>query len=384
MTLKGFEKTNELQKKFFELGAEASAEEKQNTFAEMMNAHSEELEAKFKEEMKNAALTQEMAKGMNREEYAFFNDIKKDVGYKEEKLLPQTTVDEIFEDLTTEHPILSYIGLKNNGLRLKFLKSETTGVAVWGKIFGEIKGQLDAAFSEEEDISDKLTAFVVLPKDLDQFGPEWIKRFVKEQIVEANAVALEEGFIIGDGNEKPVGLNRQVQKGVSITGGVYPEKASSGKLTFKDSRSTVKELTEVFKYHSIKENGKPVNVAGKVVMIVNPVDAWDVRTQYTFLNANGTYVTALPFNLTLIESLAVPVKKAITFVSGRYHAYIAGGLAIRMYDQTFAMEDLDLYVAKNFVYGKAKDDKTAAVWDLEIDNTVTGDDGKVAPKKADK
>lgn len=374
LTLKGFERTNELQKKFFGLGAEASADDKKNAFSEMMNAHSEELEAKFKEEMKNAALTQELAKGMNKEEYTFFNDIKKDVGYKEEKLLPQTTVDEIFNDLTSEHPILSYIGLKNNGLRLKFLKSETSGVAVWGKIYGEIKGQLDAEFSEEEDISNKLTAFVVLPKDLDQFGPEWIKRYVKTQIVEANAVALEEAFIVGDGNDKPVGLNRQVQKGVSVTGGVYPEKKTSGKLTFKDSRSTVKELTEVFKHHSIKENGKPVNVAGKVVMIVNPADAWDVRTQYTFLNANGTYVTALPFNLTLIESLAVPAKKAITFVSGRYHAYIAGGLAIQMYDQTFAMEDLDLYVAKNFVYGKAKDDKAAALWDLAIDNTVTAED----------
>lgn len=366
MKLKGYERTNELQQKFFNLGAEATAEEKQNAFAEMMRVHAEEMEANFKEEMKDLQLTQSLVAGMNPEETKFFNDIKKDVGYKEPKLLPQTTVDEIFDDLVNEHPILNYIGLKNNGLRLKFLKSESSGVAVWGQIFGEIKGQLDAAFSEEEDISNKLTAFVVLPKDLDQFGPEWIKRYVKTQIIEANAVALEEAFVIGDGKDKPIGLNRQVQKDVSVSGGIYPEKAASGKLTFSDSKATVRELTEVYKYHSIKENGKPLNVAGKVVMVVNPADAWDVRTQYTHLNANGVYVTALPFNLTLVESLAVPAKKAITFVSGRYHAYVAGGLAINLYDQTFAIEDLDLYVAKNFVYGKAKDDKAAAVWDLEF------------------
>ena len=92
---------------------------------------------------------------MTAEETKFFNEVKTDVGYKEEKLLPQTVIDEIFEDLTTEHPFLASIGMKTTGLRLKFLKSETSGVAVWGKIFSDIKGQLDAAFSDEEAIQNK-------------------------------------------------------------------------------------------------------------------------------------------------------------------------------------------------------------------------------------
>ena len=82
---------------------------------------------------------------------------------------------------------------------MKFLKSETSGVAVWGKIYGEIKGQLDAAFSEETAIQNKLTAFVVLPKDLNDFGPAWIERFVRVQIEEAFAVALETAFLKGTG-----------------------------------------------------------------------------------------------------------------------------------------------------------------------------------------
>ncbi|HAM1650303.1 TPA: phage major capsid protein, partial [Listeria monocytogenes] len=122
-------------------------------------------------------------------------------------------VDEIFEDLTTEHPFLASIGMRTTGLRTKFLKSETSGLAVWGKIFGEIKGQLDATFSEEESIQNKLTAFVVVPKDLENFGPVWVKRFVVTQIEEAFAVALESAFIIGDGKDKPVGLTRKVGKG---------------------------------------------------------------------------------------------------------------------------------------------------------------------------
>lgn len=302
-------------------------------------------------------------------ERKFFNAVTTDVGYKEEKLLPQETIDRIFENLTTAHPLLAEIGMVNAGLRLKFLKSETSGVAVWGNIYGEIKGQLDAAFSEEEAIQNKLTAFVVIPKDLKDFGPAWIESFVSTQIDEAFAVALEAAFLAGDGNGKPIGLNRQVQAGVAITGGVYPEKLSMGDLTFADSATTVKELTNVYKHHSTDEKGRAVAVNGKVVMVVNPADAWDVKRQYTSLNAQGVYVTALPYNLKIVESLAQVSEKVVTFVSGRYDAYIGGGITLRKYDQTLAIEDMDLYTAKQFAYGKAKDDKTAAVWGLKVNET---------------
>lgn len=302
-------------------------------------------------------------------ERKFFNAITTDVGYKEEKLLPQETIDRIFENLTTAHPLLAEIGMVNAGLRLKFLKSETSGVAVWGNIYGEIKGQLDAAFSEEEAIQNKLTAFVVIPKDLKDFGPAWIESFVSTQIDEAFAVALEAAFLAGDGNGKPIGLNRQVQAGVAITGGVYPEKTSIGDLTFADSATTVKELTNVYKHHSTDEKGRAVAVDGKVVMVVNPADAWDVKRQYTSLNAQGVYVTALPYNLKIVESLAQVSEKVVTFVSGRYDAYIGGGITLRKYDQTLAIEDMDLYTAKQFAYGKAKDDKAAAVWGLKVNET---------------
>ncbi|NVN79390.1 phage major capsid protein [Enterococcus avium] len=302
-------------------------------------------------------------------ERKFFNAVTTDVGYKEEKLLPQETIDRIFENLTTAHPLLAEIGMVNAGLRLKFLKSETSGVAVWGNIYGEIKGQLDAAFSEEEAIQNKLTAFVVIPKDLKDFGPAWIESFVSTQIDEAFAVALEAAFLAGDGNGKPIGLNRQVQAGVAITGGVYPEKTSMGDLTFADSATTVKELTNVYKHHSTDEKGRAVAVDGKVVMVVNPADAWDVKRQYTSLNAQGVYVTALPYNLKIVESLAQVSEKVVTFVSGRYDAYIGGGITLRKYDQTLAIEDMDLYTAKQFAYGKAKDDKTAAVWGLKVNET---------------
>ncbi|HAB0756221.1 TPA_asm: phage major capsid protein [Listeria monocytogenes] len=352
---------------------EETQEIQNKAYVEMVDAMAADIMDQAKKEARQEAdqyiSASRTDKNITNEEIKFFNDINKEVGYKEETLLPQTVVDEIFEDLTTEHPFLASIGMRTTGLRTKFLKSETSGLAVWGKIFGEIKGQLDATFSEEESIQNKLTAFVVVPKDLENFGPVWVKRFVVTQIEEAFAVALESAFIIGDGKDKPVGLTRKVGKGTNVVDGVYPEKVASGTLTFASSKITVNELTDVYKYHSVKENGKPLNVAGEVTLLVNPTDAWDVKKQYTSLNANGVYVTALPYNLNIIESLFVPEKKAISYVAKRYDALIGGALNISTFDQTLAFEDLNLYAAKQFAYGKAKDEKATAVWTLNIKPT---------------
>ncbi|HDT9846193.1 TPA: phage major capsid protein [Listeria monocytogenes] len=352
---------------------EETQETQNKAYVEMVDAMAADIMDQAKKEARQEAdqyiSASRTDKNITNEEIKFFNDINKEVGYKEETLLPQTVVDEIFEDLTTEHPFLASIGMRTTGLRTKFLKSETSGLAVWGKIFGEIKGQLDATFSEEESIQNKLTAFVVVPKDLENFGPVWVKRFVVTQIEEAFAVALESAFIIGDGKDKPVGLTRKVGKGTNVVDGVYPEKVASGTLTFSSSKVTVNELTDVYKYHSVKENGKPLNVAGEVTLLVNPTDAWDVKKQYTSLNANGVYVTALPYNLNIIESLFVPEKKAISYVAKRYDALVGGALNISTFDQTLAFEDLNLYAAKQFAYGKAKDEKAAAVWTLNIKPT---------------
>lgn len=301
------------------------------------------------------------------EQYKFFNEVNTEVGYKEEELLPETTINEIFDDLTTEHPLLNAIGLRSAGPRVKFLRSETSGVAVWGKIFGEIKGQLDAAFSEETAITNKLTAFVVIPKDLKDLNVNWIEAFVRAQITEAFSVAIELAVVDGDGDNKPVGLNRDVSKG-SVSGETttYPKKEPEGTLTFGSVRDTIGELTKVMKFHSVKENGYSQEVSGNVIMIVNPENKWEVEAQHTVMNANGAYVTALPFNIQIIESAAQPAGEVTTFVRGRYDAVVGGGITIRKYDQALPIEDMDLFTAKQFVYGKAKDNKAAAVWTLAI------------------
>lgn len=307
---------------------------------------------------------------LSAEEVNFFTNLTTDVGYKEEILLPKTTIDRIFEDLTQSHPLLSEINLQNAGLRLKFLKSETNGVAIWGKIYGDIKGQLDAAFSEEEDIQSKLTAFVVVPKDLKDYGPNWVETYVRTQIVEAFSYQLVTALVDGDGNDKPVGLRKDTNSG-TVSGSVttYSNKTATGTLTFADADTTINELTEVMNALSTKENGKKTSIDGKVILICNPSQVWALKAKYTIQNANGVFVTALPFGVRIVEAEGTPTNEVIAFVKGRYDAFVGGGTKISKYDQTLAMEDCDLYTAKAFYYGKAKDNKAALLYTLNLTGT---------------
>ena len=197
------------------------AEKQGELYEKMLNAILDEAKKSAREEVDGLVAVSPFDEKLSLREREFFNNLDKKAPGKIEKFFPQETVDRIFEDMVQEHPLLEHIGLRNGGPRLKFLSSTTTGVAVWGKINDEIKGQLTAGFGEEEAIQNKLTAFVVLPKDTEKFGPGWLHSFVSAQLTEAFAVALEAAFLNGDGDEKPIGLSR------TLTGTV-----AAGKTTY--------------------------------------------------------------------------------------------------------------------------------------------------------
>ncbi|WP_454844443.1 phage major capsid protein [Priestia megaterium] len=299
-------------------------------------------------------------------EMKFFNAVVQDGGFNDDAILPETTQERVFEDLVTEHPLLDALGLQDLGAVTRFIYSDPEGAAVWGPLFSGIKGQINAAFHEKQIGQLKLTAFAAIPDDMLQLGPVWVERYVRTVIVEAYAVGLESGFVNGNGNNQPVGL----LKDVNAETGAVTDKASSGTLTFKPGRTTVIELKDVVKGLSKNEKGKNRKVAGKIVMVVNPFDNFDIQASATTQNANGVYVTNLPFNPQIVESEFVPEGKVIFFVKGEYIAAVAGNYQLKKFDQTLAIEDAILYTIKRFANGLPKDNKASAVYDLKIDESL--------------
>lgn len=349
----------------------AEAEQRNELYADAMSIMGEELlevvsdaskkeaEELFNNYQKNPKLTAN--------EIKFFNEINKEVGSKNGILIPEETYNQVFDELTTEHPLLSIINFKNAGMRLKALtvKSET-GTAVWGNVFGEILGQLDATFQETAFEQNKLTAFVVIPKDALKFGATWLKQFVMEQIKEAMSVALETAIVKGNGDKQPIGLIKDLANGtVQSEKIVYnTDKTALASLVTLDPTNAPKLLAPVMKALSISDKGNRLNIAGQTYLLVNPADYYDLVAKFTSMNLNGVYTTTLPFGVQLAESKAVDTGKAIAFVANRYDAYIGGGVALEEFDQTLAIQDMQLVTAKSYWYGKAKDNHTAALLTL--------------------
>jgi Phage capsid family len=301
------------------------------------------------------------------EEMKFFNAAVLDGGFKDDSILPVTTQERVFEDLVAEHPLFEAVGLQDLGAVTRWITSDPTKAYAWGNLFGDIKGQVNAAFGEESFTQLKLTAFAAIPNDMLELGPVWIERYVRTLLVESYSVGLEFGLVNGGGSaaSQPVGL----MKNVDPDTGAVTTKTSSGTLTFAPSEKgeiVAGELYNVVKALSTDDDGESVKVSNKVVMVVNPVDAIGVQARNTIQTANGQWVMALPYNIQVVESEEVPVGQALFFVKGRYLAGLAGGYKLKKFDQTLAIEDATLYTIKQFANGKPKDNKAALLYTLDI------------------
>lgn len=350
----------------------STPEQLENAFSDMFAALQTDLTEQITTEARNEVHDAQIlaSRGQNvltSAERKFYNDVIASGGFKEDTILPVTTQERIFEDLIAEHPLLDVIGLKDLGAVTRYIYSDANKAYAWGALFGEIKGQVSAAFREETISQLKLTAFAVIPKDMLELGPEYVDRYVRNILVESYSVGMEYGLVNGRGpsQNEPIGL----MKDVNADNGAVTEKNSKGTLTFSPSEYgeiVAGELHGVIKALSVDAKGKARKVANKVVMLVNPTDAISVQFRNTIQTSNGQWVTALPYNIQVVESEEIPTGKALFFVKGAYLAAIAGGYKINKFDETLAIEDARLYTMKQFANGRPKDNKTALLYDLDI------------------
>jgi len=355
---------------------DSTPEQLETAFNEMFTALQSDLSEQITNEARNEVQDAQIlaARGQNvltSTERKFFNEVIASGGFAEDTILPITTQERVFEDLVTEHPLLDAIGLKDLGAITRYIYSDANKAYAWGALFGEIKGQISAAFREEQIGQLKLTAFAVIPKDMLELGPEYVERYVRTVLVESYSVGLEYGLVNGRGpaQNEPIGL----MKDVNADTGAVTDKTSSGTLTFAPSQFgevVAGELHDVIKALTTDGKGKARKVLNKVVMVVNPIDAISVQARNTIQTSNGQWVTALPYNIQVVESEEIPTNKALFFVKDAYLAAIAGGYKINKFDETLAIEDARLYTMKQFANGKPKDNKTALVYDLDIKFTT--------------
>ena len=278
-------------------------------------------------------------------------------------VMPETVIESVFEDLRANHPLLSVINFIPATGRVRMLVN-TNGrqEAQWGDLCDEIVKELLAGFKEVDSGLMKLTAFLPVCKASLDLGPEWLDRFVREVLYEALACGLEVGIVTGTGNKMPIGMNRQVGEGVTVKGGVYPEKA---KIAVTDlSADTVGNLLSLM---AVDTNGKSREVRD-VIFVVNPQDYYQkVMPATTVMAPGGTYRNdVMPYPMRVIPCGALSRGCAILGLGYRYFAAAGTDKAgrIEYSDHYQFLEDNRVYLIKAYANGQAKDDNAFLYLDI--------------------
>ena len=333
------------------------------------------------EELKNVTDNQVLAaRGipvLTAEETKFYNEVSKAGGFDKDLTWPETIFERIFEDIQKEHPILRLINFSPTIGLTKTIRSRRKGVAVFGPLHKDIEGQLDAEFGVTETSQLALTAFFLISKDTLQLGARWINRYVRLCLSEAVKDVWATKVITGTGKNEPAGLLKNVDGALDPSTGL-PDKASAGTLTFKDSTTIIKEMAALMKKMSrvVKKIGdddtntdeESRKVKGKVNLIINPVDYWDIIARITTQNVNGAFITNLPFvpEDRIIESEDVPEGKLIAFIDGEYDATQSQPEKVYEYHETFAMKRAVLYAIDMLGNGEPANNYAAQVYDIKI------------------
>ena len=143
-----------------------------------------------------------------------------------EVVMPETIINSVFDELSTNHPLLSRLSATTvTGLTRMMMNTNGEQRAAWGKLTAKIIEELTSGFKEVDVTQDKLSAFLPVSKAMLDLGPAWLDNYVRQVLYEALANGLEYGIVNGTGKDEPIGMMRQVGEGVSVKDGVYPEKS---------------------------------------------------------------------------------------------------------------------------------------------------------------
>lgn len=358
---------------------DGNAESFSQAFEQMMdcvqNAIRDEYEQRIdslQQEMDARALTARGVRQLTGEERTYYQHLAEAMRSQNPKqaveglkdILPKTVVDSVFEDLRTNHPLLSRINFVPTAGAIEMIMNENGyQEAAWGQLCDEVVKELTSGFKVVNTNLLKLSAFLPVCKAMLDLGPEWLDRYIREVLYEALANGMEAGIVTGDGKDKPIGMNRQVGEGVSVTGGVYPEKEA---VAITDlSAVTVGGLLAKI---AVKPNGQQRKINNDVIFLVSSVDYYGKVMPATTIQApDGTYRNdVMPFPMTIIPIPALATGEALIGTASGYFAAIGTAKEgrIEYSDHYHFLEDERVYLIKAYGNGMPKDNNAFQKLDI--------------------
>lgn len=364
---------------------------------QLFEANQKELLEKY-EELKNVSDKQILAsrgvRVLTSQETQYYEKIKEAFKSSDPKqalsnldvVMPETVIDNVFDELQYQHPLLENINFQNTHGMIKFL-TNTNGYqkAVWGKLCDEIKKELSSGWKEIDMTLLKLAAFIPVCEAMLDLGPQWLDSYVRQVLYDALANGLEDGIINNLGSDTgPIGMIADLSKG-TVSNNVVSYVAKTEISVTKFDPVTLGGLIGSL---AVDENNKP-RVIRSVMMIVNPQDYFTkIFPATTVMAADGTYRNdVFPYPIKVIQSPAVAQNKAVLGLGYRY--FMGIGMSskdgrIEYSDEYQFVEDNRVYKIKLYANGMPMDNNAFQYLDItnlkphtvkvvveEVEGTVT-------------
>ena len=315
-------------------------------------------------------------------------------GLLDDKVMPQTIIEDVYKDLVQEHPLLAKINFQSVAYLTRWiLNDHTTQTAVWGPVNSTITQEIESAFKTVEITQCKLSAFAAIEKDMLDLGPAFLDNYIRTFLKESLAAALENSIVSGTGANMPIGLDRDIHQGVSVVAGAYPQKTAVALTSFmpKEYGEVLSVLAETEIYYTADatgyvtaaataanadgsaksgytKHGGAIRSFDKVLLICNQKDYLSkIMPATTVLNAAGAFTgNIFPFPTEVVRCSGVPAGKAILCLPEEYFFGIGTSKegTLEYSDDFRFLADERVFKIKMHGYGKAWDDTVAVLLDI--------------------
>ena len=274
-------------------------------------------------------------------------------------IMPETIIEQIFEDLVEAHPLLAKVNFQNAQYATKIIMNDhSKQSAVWGEIDAEITKEITSAFKVLELAQNKLSAYAVIPMGLLDLGKTFLDAYIRRILVDAIACGLEDAIVKGDGDGKPVGLMKKLTGALD---GVHQDKDAEVVKDFG-----VKSMGTLIAKMAKTEKGINRTVSG-LTLICNANDYYTlVAPAVRVQNMSGAYVDNFAYPMEVVISEAVPSGKAVLAMLDKYHVGLGFSKdgQIEFSDEFKFLEDKRTYKIKTYANGRALDENSALVLDI--------------------
>lgn len=280
--------------------------------------------------------------------------------------LPETVIDNVMQDIKTNHPLLNAITFTNTATLTKILvNKQGVQMAQWGALNSAVTKELSGAIGKMDLTLCKLTAYMPISKDMLEVGPQWMDSYIRETLSEAIALALETAIITGTGKDQPIGMDRNVSDSASVVGGVYPQK-DKVVLAELSPEEYGKILALVAKDPKDETKARPVS---SVIFVINPLDYFTkVMPASTVLRPDGTYANnVFPYPTELIQSCAITQGTAIIGLASKYFMGMgpgSNGGKLEFSDEFKFLDDERTYLIKLYGNGRPLDNNAFQFIDI--------------------